>query len=37
MGLVQLMDHIHTIGDEQPMQRWLDWKSSNADMFATVS
>ncbi|MER7280559.1 hypothetical protein ABT369_39580 [Dactylosporangium sp. NPDC000244] len=33
-SLVGLMDLIHTIGDERPMQRWLDWKATHPEVFA---
>lgn len=36
-GLVQVMDRIHTIGDGEPMQRWTDWKTQHADVFAAVT
>ncbi|MEV0830856.1 MULTISPECIES: hypothetical protein [Streptosporangiaceae] len=32
MALVQVMDRIHTIGDE-PMKRWLDWKAAHPEIF----
>lgn len=36
-SLADLMDRIHTIGDDQPMQRWLNWKSAHAGVFEAVA
>ncbi|MET8985878.1 hypothetical protein ABZW49_10555 [Nonomuraea wenchangensis] len=35
MTLVQVMDRIHTIGDE-PMKHWLDWKAAHPEVFGEV-
>ncbi|MFC4006587.1 hypothetical protein ACFOY2_05100 [Nonomuraea purpurea] len=32
LTLVQVMDRIHTIGDE-PMKRWTDWKAAHPEVF----
>lgn len=32
LTLLQVMDRIHTIGDE-PMPRWTDWKTAHPDVF----
>jgi hypothetical protein len=32
MTLVQVMDRIHTIGDE-PMKHWVDWKAAHPEVF----
>lgn len=32
LGLVQVMDRCHSIGDE-PMRRWTDWKSNHPETF----
>jgi hypothetical protein len=37
MTLVQVMDYIHTIGDGQPMQHWLDWMTAHPDVFGDPS
>ncbi|MEW1847665.1 hypothetical protein AB0392_57735 [Nonomuraea angiospora] len=34
MSLVQVMDRIHTIAADEPMQHWTDWKASHPDVFA---
>lgn len=36
MTLVQVMDRIHTIGDE-PMKNWLDWKAAHSEVFGEVA
>jgi hypothetical protein len=33
MSLVQVMDRIHTIGDDGPMKRWREWKTSHPEVF----
>ncbi|MET8080024.1 hypothetical protein [Streptomyces sp. NPDC005303] len=33
--LEQVMDHAHTIADDKPIKRWLDWKASHPDVFPT--
>lgn len=33
-SLLALMDRMHTIGDDQPMQRWLNWKAAHREVFA---
>jgi hypothetical protein len=32
--LLQLMDRIHTIGDDNPTQFWQDWKTAHPEVFA---
>lgn len=37
LTLVQVMDRIRTIGsDEQPVQRWLDWKAAHPKVFGSA-
>jgi len=36
LTLVQVMDRIHTIGDE-PSKRWLDWKASHPEVFGETA
>jgi hypothetical protein len=33
LTLVQVMDRINSIGDDRPMQRWIDWKAQHPDAF----
>jgi hypothetical protein len=33
LTLAELLDHIHTIADVKPMQRWIDWKAAHPDVF----
>jgi hypothetical protein len=33
--LVQLMDRIHTIGDDKPTRFWTDWKTAHPEVFGT--
>ncbi|MCW6003925.1 hypothetical protein K1W54_04915 [Micromonospora sp. CPCC 205371] len=33
LSLLELMDRIHTISDDKPMQRWIDWKSAHPEVF----
>ena len=35
-SLARLMDRIHTIGDKQPIQHWLDWKAAHPEVFGAV-
>ena len=33
LPLEQVMDLVHTIGDDGPMRHWLDWKAAHPDVF----
>ncbi|MEU2316607.1 hypothetical protein ACFY7X_13520 [Streptomyces althioticus] len=33
LPLEQVMDLVHTLGSDQPMQHWLDWKAAHPDVF----
>jgi hypothetical protein len=33
LTLPEVMDRIHTIGDDEPTQRWLDWKTAHPEVF----
>jgi hypothetical protein len=33
LPLEQVMDLVHTFGDDKPMQHWLDWKAAHPVMF----
>lgn len=35
LTLVQVMDRIHTFGDDKPMQHWLDWKRDHPEVFGS--
>lgn len=35
LTLEQVMDHAHTIADDKPMKRWLDWKAAHPEVFPT--
>lgn len=34
LSLVQVMDRRHTMGEGEPMQNWLDWKTAHPDVFS---
>lgn len=33
LPLAALMDRIHTMGDDEPMKRWTEWKAAHPDVF----
>lgn len=35
LSLAQLMDHIHSHGDDEPTARWKQWKAAHSDVFPT--
>jgi hypothetical protein len=37
MTLEQVMDRCHTIGDDKPMQHWLDWKAAHPETFGIAA
>ncbi|GAA4439652.1 hypothetical protein [Phytohabitans houttuyneae] len=36
LALHVLMDRIHTVCDDKPMQRWTDWKAAHPEVFAVA-
>lgn len=36
MSLIQVMDRIHTIGNE-PMKHWVEWKATHLEIFGEVT
>jgi hypothetical protein len=37
IGLTEVMDFVHTIGDGKPMPRWLEWKAKHPEVFGEVA